>query len=56
MTEADNTLAREEAKFIPVKMMRIQHIEHAYESKYCKKDGLQKSQIKRGKAPQAAIQ
>jgi len=31
MTEAGTTIAREETKFIPVKMMRIQHIGHAYE-------------------------
>ena len=56
MTEAGTTIAREEAKFIPAKMMRIQHIEHAYECKHCKKDATQKAQMKRGKAPQAAIQ
>nr|WP_254660089.1 IS66 family transposase zinc-finger binding domain-containing protein [Lysinibacillus xylanilyticus] len=38
MTEAGTTIAREEAKFIPAKMMRIQHIEHAYECKHCKMD------------------
>ncbi len=56
MSEAGVTLAREEAKFIPAKMMRVQHIEHVYECKNCKKDALQKSQMKRGKAPQAVIQ
>nr|WP_235617246.1 transposase [Lysinibacillus mangiferihumi] len=56
MTEAGKTIAREEAKFIPAKMMCIQHIEHAYECKYCKMDATQKAQMKRGKAPQAAIQ
>lgn len=56
MTEAGTTVAREEAKFIPAKMVRIQHIEHAYECKACKKDATQKAQIKRGKAPQAVIQ
>lgn len=56
MTEAGTVLTREEAKFIPAKMVRIQHIEHAYECKMCKKDATQKAQMKRGKAPQAAIQ
>lgn len=56
MTEAGSTIVREEAKFIPAKMVRIQHIEHAYECKVCKKDTTQKAQIKRGKAPQAVIQ
>lgn len=56
MTEAGTTIAREEAKFIPAIMMRIQHIEHAYECKPCKMDATQKAQMKRGKAPQAAIQ
>ncbi|GEK35674.1 IS66 family transposase [Kurthia sibirica] len=56
MTEAGTTIAREEAKFIPAKMRRIQHIEHAYECKHCKKDAIQKAQMKRGKAPQGAIQ
>ena len=56
MTEAGAVIVREEAKFIPAKMMRIQHIEHAYECKHCKKNPEQKAQIKRGKAPQAVIQ
>src|SRR5690606_33645952 len=56
MTEAGSIVAREEAKFIPAKMVCIQHIEHAYECKTCKKDTTQKAQMKRGKAPQAAIQ
>ncbi|AVK85135.1 transposase [Lysinibacillus sp. B2A1] len=56
MTEAGTTIAREEAKFIPAKMMRIQHIEHAYECKHCKMDAAKKAQMKRGKAPQATIQ
>ncbi|MEX3745642.1 MULTISPECIES: IS66 family transposase zinc-finger binding domain-containing protein [Lysinibacillus] len=30
MTEAGTTITREGAKFIPAKMMSIQHIEHAY--------------------------
>jgi len=56
MTEVGRALAREEAKFIPAIIKRIQHIEHAYECKHCKKDASQKAQIKRGKAPQGAIQ
>lgn len=56
MTEAGTTIAREEAKFIPAEMMRIQHIEHAYECKHCKMDATQKAQMKCGKAPQAVIQ
>ena len=43
MTEIGSTIAREEAKFIPAKMMRVQHIEHAYECKHCKKDAITKS-------------
>lgn len=56
MTEAGKVLARVEAKFIPAIMKRVQHIEHAYECKHCKKDVSQKAQIKREKAPQGAIQ
>ena len=56
MAEIGSTLVREEAKFIPATMKRVQHIEHAYECKTCKKDTTQKAQIKRGKAPQAVIQ
>ncbi|AVK85916.1 transposase [Lysinibacillus sp. B2A1] len=56
MTEAGTTIAREEAKFIPAIMMRIQHIEHAYECKHCKMDAAKKAQMRRGKAPQATIQ
>lgn len=36
-------------------MKHIQHIEHAYECRHCKKDTAQKAQMKRVKAPQAAI-
>ncbi|WP_382285248.1 IS66 family transposase [Heyndrickxia sporothermodurans] len=36
--------------------MKVQHIEHAYECKDCKVDSSQPAQIKRGKAPQPAIQ
>uniref|UniRef100_UPI0036D3A666 IS66 family transposase n=1 Tax=Heyndrickxia sporothermodurans TaxID=46224 RepID=UPI0036D3A666 len=56
MIEIGSTLVREEAKFIPAKMMKVQHIEHAYECKDCKVDSSQPAQIKRGKAPQPAIQ
>lgn len=56
MSEIGSTVAREEATFIPAKMMRIQHIEHAYECKSCKQNVTQKAQIKRGQAPQATIQ
>ena len=56
MIEIGSTIAREEAKFIPATMMKIQHVEHAYECKGCKSDSSQKAQIKRGKAPQPAIQ
>ncbi|MFC5591552.1 IS66 family transposase zinc-finger binding domain-containing protein [Sporosarcina soli] len=38
MTEAGAVVVREEAKFIPANMMRIQHIEPAYECKQCKKN------------------
>ena len=56
MTEIGSTLAREEAAFIPAKMTRVQHFEHAYECKNCKGDTLQSAKIKRGKAPKSAIQ
>lgn len=56
MIELGSTIVREEAKFIPAKMMKVQHIEHAFECKDCKGDSLQQAQIKRGKAPQPAIQ
>jgi transposase len=56
MIEIGGTLVREEAKFIPAKMMKVQHFEHAYECKTCKGDASQPAQIKRGKAPQPAIQ
>ena len=42
MPEAGTTLAREEAKFIPATMKCVQHIEHAYECRHCKKDTIQK--------------
>ena len=56
MAEIGSTLAREEAAFVPAKMVRVQHIEHAYECKNCKGDTSRPAQIKRGKAPKAAIQ
>ncbi len=56
MVEFSSKMVREEAKFIPATMKRVQHIEHVYECKTCKKDATQKAQIKRGKAPQGAIQ
>lgn len=56
MIEIGSTLVREEAKFIPAKMVKVQHIEHAYECKRCKQDESQSARIKRGKAPQPVIQ
>lgn len=56
MIEIGSSIVREEAKFIPARMKKIQHIEHAYECKNCKSDLSQKAQIKRGKAPQPPIQ
>lgn len=56
MIEIGSKIVREEAKFIPAKMMKVQHIEHAYECRDCKSDSSQPAQIKRGKAPQPAIQ
>ncbi|NSL52762.1 IS66 family transposase [Calidifontibacillus erzurumensis] len=56
MTEIGSTVVREEAKFIPAVVKRVRHIEHAYECRNCKKDLSKNSQIKRGKAPQPAIQ
>ncbi|RUL45627.1 IS66 family transposase [Lysinibacillus antri] len=56
MIEIGSTLVREEAKFIPAKIVKVQHIEHAYECKMCKNDASQSAQIKRGKAPQPPIQ
>ena len=53
--ELGSIIAREEAKFIPAKIVRVQHIEHAYECKQCKKDTQQSASIKRGKAPVAVI-
>lgn len=56
MIEIGSIIVREEAEFIPARMKKIQHIEHAYECKNCKGDLAQKAQIKRGKAPQPPIQ
>lgn len=56
MIEIGSTIVREEAEFIPARMKKVQHIEHAYECKNCKGDAFQKAQIKRGKAPQPPIQ
>nr|WP_279665432.1 IS66 family transposase [Ectobacillus ponti] len=56
MIEIGSVVVREEAVFIPAKMKKVQHIEHAYECKRCKSDASQAAQIKRGTAPQAAIQ
>ena len=51
MIEIGSTIVREEAEFIPARMKKVQHIEHAYECKSCKSDVSQSAQIKRGKAP-----
>lgn len=56
MSEIGRTLAREEAMFIPAKMKKVQHFEHAYECKNCKSELSQPAQIRRGKAPQPPIQ
>jgi len=56
MIEIGSTIVREEAEFIPARMKKIQHVEHALECKGCKVDAHQKAQIKRGKAPQPPIQ
>ena len=37
-------------------MMKVQHVEHTYECKECKRDISQPAQMKRGKAPHSAIQ
>ncbi|MGL4820506.1 MAG: IS66 family transposase [Bacilli bacterium] len=56
MSDVGNTVVREEAEFVPAKMIRIQHIEHAFECKKCKSDTHKKANISRGQAPKAAIQ
>ena len=38
MVEFSSTMVREEAKFIPATMKRVQHFEHTYECRSCKKD------------------
>lgn len=53
--EIGTTIAREEAKIIPAKIVRVQHIEHAYECKQCKKDTNQDAYIVKGKVPVAVI-
>ncbi|MER2192996.1 MAG: IS66 family transposase [Solibacillus sp.] len=53
--EIGSMIAREEAMFIPAKLVRVQHIEHAYECKQCKKDNEKNTFIERGKAPTAVI-
>lgn len=55
MIEISGVIVREEAQFIPAKMLKVQHMEHAYECKYCKSDVAQQAHIKRGKAPYSAI-
>lgn len=55
MIEISGTIVREEAQFIPAKMLKVQHMEHAYECKDCKNDISQQAHIKRGKAPHSAI-
>lgn len=55
LQEIGATVAREEATFIPAKLVRVQHIEHAYECKQCKKDNEKSAFIQRGKTPAAAI-
>ena len=56
MVEFSSVLVREEAKFIPATLKRVQYFEHVYECRACKNDSLKKSQIKRGQAPKGAIQ
>lgn len=56
MAEIGGTVVREEAKFIPARMVKVQHMEHSYECKQCKSDVSLSAQIIRGKSPQPAIQ
>ena len=56
MIEIGSIIVREEAEYIPAKMKKVQHVEHAYECKNRNCDSVQKAQIKRGKAPQSPIQ
>lgn len=53
--EIGAVVVREEAKFIPAKIVCVRHIEHAYECKQCKKDPEKNASISRGKAPMAVI-
>lgn len=55
LQEIGSTLIREEAELIPAKLVCVQHIEHAYECKQCKKDVEKNASISRGKAPAAVI-
>ena len=55
LQEIGATIAREEAAFIPARLVRLQHIEHAYECTHCKKDQEKSAFIQRGKAPTAVI-
>lgn len=58
MAEIGSRIVREEALFIPARIKKVQHVEHAYGccSSNCKNHLSQPAQIKRGKAPQPAIQ
>ena len=56
MTEISGMVVREEAVFVPAKMKKVQHMEHAYECTHCKRDVALPAQIIRGKAPQPSIQ
>ena len=49
MIEIGTTIAREEAKFVPATMKRVQHIEHAYECRHCKRIPHKKHKSKEGK-------
>ncbi len=50
MIEIGSTIVREEAKIILAKMVKVQHIEHAFGCQDCKGDSSKQAQIKRGKA------
>jgi len=49
MTEVGATVIREEAKFIPATMKRVQHIEHAMSARHAKKTPLKKHKSSEGK-------
>ncbi|WP_462413748.1 IS66 family transposase zinc-finger binding domain-containing protein [Neobacillus sp. Marseille-QA0830] len=38
MIEIGSTIVHEEADFIPTRMKKVQHVEHAYECTNCKSD------------------